>query len=331
MARGFAVDPGWRLLWHDLGVRTVDVLRRACLPADLLTREGRTLSPAEYFRLWQALEALVAAPVPLRIVERYAVEAFQAPLFAALCSPDLRTACERLASYKRLIGPMAMRLGSPRRDLSVSLRILGTTEAPPAGLLLAEFAFILRLARLGTREPISARRITLRAPPTGDRDDYERFFGVRLERGPSDVLTFSEQDAARPFLTADDRLWAVFEPELRRRLDRFEAETTASDRARSALLELLPSGRASLDEVARSLAVSPRTLQRQLRQERSPFQRVLGETRRELALHYLGKTNMQLSEISFLLGYTNTNSFFRAFHSWTGQTPRSVRRGAMER
>jgi AraC-like DNA-binding protein len=324
--RGFAVDPGWRVLWHDLGVRVADVLRRAGLPEDLLAREGQHLAPADYFRLWRALESMVAPPLPLRLIERYAVEAFQPPLFAALCSPDLRAACGRLATYKRLIGPMALQLGGARGALTVSLRFLDTTEDAPEGLVLAEFAFIVRLARLGTRNPVCATRVALRSPPPRDVAEYERFFGVRLERAASDALSFSADDAAQAFLTSDERMWAFFEPELRRRMGELDAETTTTERARSALLELLPSGRGTLEDVARTLAMSPRTLQRQLQLERSPFQQMRGDTRRELALYYLRRTNMQLSEISFLLGYTNPNSFFRAFHAWTGLTPGDARR-----
>lgn len=331
MARGFAVDPGWRVLWHDLGVRGSDVLRQAGLPEDLLVREGRHLTAPEYFRLWRALESSVAEPLPLRLVERYSVEAFQPPLFAALCSPDLRTACRRLATYKRLIGPMELRLAGALRELAVGIRFLGASEPPPAGLVLAELAFIVQLARIGTRSSIRPARVRLRAPPERHVADYERFFGVRLTRATSDSISFSAHDAAQAFVTADERMWSFFEPELRRRLGELEAESSTTERARSALFELLPSGRGTLEEVARSLAMSPRTLQRQLQAEQTPFQRMLGETRRELALHYLKRTDVRLSEISFLLGYTSPNSFFRAFHGWTGRTPSDARRRLRER
>ena len=77
--------------------------------------------------------------------------------------------------------------------------------------------------------------------------------------------------------------------------------------------------------VSSKLAISNRTLQRHLRQEGTTFQKVLDELREELARHYLSTSSYSSAEIAFLLGYEEPNSFFRAFRSWTGQTPEAVR------
>jgi AraC-like DNA-binding protein len=45
-----------------------------------------------------------------------------------------------------------------------------------------------------------------------------------------------------------------------------------------------------------------------------------------LALHYLQNTGVTSSEIGFLLGFSETSSFYRAFHSWTDSTPEATRR-----
>ena len=80
-----------------------------------------------------------------------------------------------------------------------------------------------------------------------------------------------------------------------------------------------------MGEVARKLGTSTRTLQRRLKQEGKGFQEILARTREELARHYLKSSNLSGSEISFLLGYDDPNSFFRAFQSWTGTTPEQAR------
>lgn len=102
-----------------------------------------------------------------------------------------------------------------------------------------------------------------------------------------------------------------------------------TDRGRAALLELLPSGSASLAAVSRKLAVSTRILQRRLRDEEHSFQVVLDSTREELARQYLGNSTMSGAEISFLLGFEDPNSFFRAYRAWTGSTPESARAGGV--
>jgi len=73
------------------------------------------------------------------------------------------------------------------------------------------------------------------------------------------------------------------------------------------------------------LAVSSRTLQRRQPDEGNNFKAVVRETRKSLSQHYLRKTQLSYSETAFLLGPQEPKSFFRAFQSWTGTTPDSLR------
>lgn len=98
-----------------------------------------------------------------------------------------------------------------------------------------------------------------------------------------------------------------------------------SDRVRGALLELLPSGKASMQAVSSRLAVGTRTLQRRLGAEGGSFESVLNATREELARRYLGSSTLSGAETSFLLGFEAPNSFFRAYRDWTGETPSRTR------
>ena len=79
---------------------------------------------------------------------------------------------------------------------------------------------------------------------------------------------------------------------------------------------MLPSGHSSIEEAARRLAMSKRTLQRHLSQESSGYQEILNKTRKELAQHYLSRSAISPEEISYLLGYQEGNSFHRAFRGF---------------
>ena len=120
-------------------------------------------------------------------------------------------------------------------------------------------------------------------------------------------------------------MWTFFETELNKRLSDLTESATNEDRVRSALLELLPSGEGSIDAVASKLGTSSRTLQRRLGMEGLRFQTVLEVTREALAKHYLRTSALSGAEISFLLGFKDPNSFFRAFNAWTGTTPERAR------
>lgn len=107
-------------------------------------------------------------------------------------------------------------------------------------------------------------------------------------------------------------MWRVFSAALRRRLADLRASATAAERVRAALVETLPAGDPSMTAVSGRLATSARTLQRQLGQEGTSFQVILARAREDFARHYLAREDLWTSEIAFLLGYSDTNSFYRA-------------------
>ena len=167
----FSVQPTWKVLLHDLGVSPATALRLAGLPGDLFTRPDATLTATEYFRLWHGLErAAGSVDLPLRIGRHISVEAFDPPIFASLCSANLRTALQRLAMFKRLIGPLAMTVESSPSETRVTLDCHGHAGPLPRGLAASELVFLTQLARLGTRQRIVPLRVDVaQAPPRAGR------------------------------------------------------------------------------------------------------------------------------------------------------------------
>ena len=156
---------------------------------------------------------------------------------------------------------------------------------------------------------------------------YSEFFGVAVSRGPRYEVAVAAEVGQMPFLTANLEMWRFFEPILSARLAEIERRASIADRTRAALFELLPGGRRAMADVASMVGMSTRRLQRALEREDTSFRRVLNDTREQLARHYLTSTDMTGAEISFLLGYDDPNSFFRAFRRWVGQTPEEFRSG----
>jgi AraC-like DNA-binding protein len=247
-----------------------------------------------------------------------------------MCSPDLDIALSRIATYKRLVCPMALQVDVGPKSTTLGLEWLDTTIKPPAPLVGMELVFFVQLARIATRTRVCPLKV--KSPHVLEpQEEYAEYFGVRIQRGQRPLVSFSSADARLPFMTANEEMWHFFEPGLKKRLSELDEMATIADRVHAALLELLPAGSASVDAVSKKLGTSTRTLQRRLGQERMSFQTVLNKTREELAKHYLKTSDMTGAEISFLLGYEDPNSFFRAFHTWTGETPeraRSVLQGA---
>lgn len=315
----------WKLLILDMGYAPADVLSLARLPGDLFARPGASLSPAQYFDLWRGLEQAAGHDeLALKLAQAMSVEAFDPALFACLCSPDLNTALQRLAHYKRLIGPLHMAVDIRADRTQVSLRCYGSTAPIPRSLGVSELVFFTQLARLATRERIEPLAASLPDLPA-NLAAYKAYLGCTLGASEQIQIAFSAHDAQRPFLTENMAMWAAFEPALNSRLSELDAQASLRERVRAVLLETLPAGISSIDAVAQRLAISKRSLQRQLADESVGFQELLSEVRHELAWHYLSRTDISAGEISWLLGFQESNSFIRAFRSWTGTTPAAYR------
>jgi AraC-like DNA-binding protein len=98
-----------------------------------------------------------------------------------------------------------------------------------------------------------------------------------------------------------------------------------TESVRALLMQALPRGVPAQSEVADQLGLGARTLTRRLESEGIKYKELLDELRRQLALDYVATSQMPLSEVAFLLGFSQTAAFHRAFKRWTAQTPLAYR------
>lgn len=101
--------------------------------------------------------------------------------------------------------------------------------------------------------------------------------------------------------------------------------TTKAEQTKQIIRELLKTHLPDLQSVAYELKISPRTLQRDLKDESITFKELLDSTRSEIAQRYLTNPSLSINEIAYLLGYTDPSNFARAFKKWTSHSPREWR------
>ncbi len=321
----FSVSSKFKLLLLDMGINLIAVLNHAKLPADLFNRHDVRLSPEEYFQLWQGIDKATGdEEVALLLAKYISAETFDAPIFAALCCQDLNTAVQRLSDYKPLIGPMQLRINQSNLETNIQIECAVENSKIPYALCMSEAVFFTQLVRLGTRENICPKSVTLPELPK-DRVQYQDYFGCSMTKGAKLCITFHAIDASKSFLTSSGSMWDFFEEKLNKKLADITTHASTSERVRASLIEALPSGEVGIDIVASKLAMSKRTLQRKLTDEAETFQSILLTVREQLAKHYLEKSDLSLVEISYLLGFKEPNSFIRAFNNWQGISPNLFR------
>src|SRR5437016_14600554 len=151
---------------------------------------------------------------------------------------------------------------------------------------------------------------------------YEAHFRCPVKfKSNQNALIFSKTDMELPFITYNPDLLATVAPQLETELAEQLAQRNFGEKAKGILKRLLAGQRPGIDDLARELHMSTRTLQRRLTEKGISFQRLLDEARRELARHYLLHSSRELNETAYLLGYEDANSFFRAFQHWEGTSP----------
>lgn len=94
--------------------------------------------------------------------------------------------------------------------------------------------------------------------------------------------------------------------------------------------ESLPSGIPSLIQVADHVKLSPRTLKRRLAEKSFTFRELVQQIQKETSLDYLKRSDLSISEIAFLTGFSELSAFNRAFKRWYNQSPSSFRNSSSE-
>ena len=175
-------------------------------------------------------------------------------------------------------------------------------------------------------EPFTPLAVCFRHKPRGDVSVYEAHFGcpVQFEAG-RDALLISETSMAVPNKLGDETIAGFFDRHLEAELARLEHDEGLDQRVRIVVSQALSEGVPTLTDVATSLGMSARTLQRRLSDKGHSFQSLVDLARRELAEQLLRETGYSLAEVAFLTGVSEQSGFTRAFKRWAGQTPRSYR------
>ncbi|HEX4956308.1 MAG TPA: AraC family transcriptional regulator [Thermoanaerobaculia bacterium] len=306
----------------ELGVSPAGVLEHAGLPAGLFDQEKIQVSTEDFFALYRGIARASDDPaIGLKLGTEPRIERYDPIALAAVSARSLRDALGRMARYKQLTCPEEVHVAVQRGECRVQFRWLLAEETEPPVLVDVCFAWVVGLVRRGTGDLVNPKRLELRGAAR-DRGMYEAHFGCPARFGGGEnAIVFDEAALDRPFVTRNAELLAALAPQLDAELSLALASRALGEQVKGILKRQLAGRRPAIEEVARELRLSPRTLQRRLAEDGASFQQLVQEARRELAHHYLRHSTLELNETAYLLGYEDAHSFFRAFQHWEGSSP----------
>ena len=245
--------------------------------------------------------------------------------YAWLASTSLRTALIRVSRYVHFIADdIEVDLHESDELYSVTVKEQGIPErflwASDSSL-----AILTALCRMNYGAKLHPVSVELQHAAPGDPGNYFGFFRcpVRFEC-EADRIHLAVKVVDKKLPSANPQLAQLSDQVMIQTLGRLSRERVVP-RVKSSIIDLLPSGNVNDEQIAAELSMSTRSLQRKLNKKNTTFKQLLTEVRQELADKYIRNNQLSLTEISFMLGFSEVSSFSRAFKRWTGESPSEYR------
>jgi AraC-like DNA-binding protein len=310
--------------------KDADELVRQCgLPANSEALPELSLPIWKLREFFDAAQLLAGDPdLGLHVAQRVKRGNYGLVEFIARYSGTIGEVLERLGRYMTLLNEeMVCSFERHKKDATFSFGV--PREPGGLGRHGNEFGvgLLVSVGREVTGKRWSPLRVGFPHAAPADARELRGFFGGELRfNQPLNSLTVDAPILELPVTSADPELLSVLERAAG--APAVQPSGLSGDfvaEVRAAIRVSLRDGPPRMGEVAKHLHVSARTLQRRLTGSGTTFQAALDETRHALARQYLKDPTLGISEVAFLLGYSELSTFDRAFKRWTGTSPGQFR------
>ena len=317
-------------LWRTLEAYGIDprrVIKEGVYDPNSAFRMGERIPYKTYNEILENAVGLIDDPtVGLRSAEFLHPSHLGALGHAWLASSTLKTAIERAHRFSRMYDERIDMLVSEEPGVLKVIYLTDFSSPIPEIIIDSNLASLLTLCRLNFGNDLLPVYVHMCRASPPDPKPWHDFFGIEVQFGQSEnSLAIKNQDATKQLTNSSPMLVALHEDIIRRHI----AELDRSDiinRTLVVIMDQLPSGGVSEVSVAEVLNMTTRTLHRKLVEKGVSFRSLLTNVRKELVKRYIDEPAYSFTEISFLLGYTNTSAFSRAFKRWHGVSPTEARK-----
>lgn len=320
------VSEQFQCFMASLGVDLNSLLEAAGINK-VVWQEQLMLSDVEYWQLMNEFDNQLTDEMILSLGNITNINTFMPSFFAALAAKNGEQAIARMATYKSLAGPVHLEIVT-KPDI-VNIHILGNSLGVelPRFTIMTEQLLLISLLRVGTGKLIKPISV---GSKYSYGDQIDAVMGIRPQQLADNCIQFQVTDLQRAFISANNSMWAFLQPGLDQQKLAIEHNQSLLATVQALLLKKIPSGSFSIDEIATSLNLSKRTLQRHLSTLSTTFNDEVQIARRTLVVPLMKDQSLNLIEISYLLGYSDPESFSRAFKKWFHQSPSVYRQQSLE-
>jgi AraC-like DNA-binding protein len=243
--------------------------------------------------------------------------------YAMMSCPNLLASVECLVRYLRVVSEAATLVLQQDGDrYSVELTLFGGNNIVPRQRCEFDLLTLLSFLRWLAGRRFAPLLVEFSYPTPRDRQLFDDAFECPVRfNGAANRLVLSADDLMLPLPTHNpvlEKFLAQLADQCLTRLDNKKISRMAGELIADKLLGWEP----RREEIARLLFLGDRTLRRRLEEEGTSFQKVLDDTRRELAQQYFAQQRYSVGEIAYMLGFADQGTLFRACRRWFDVSPK---------
>lgn len=245
---------------------------------------------------------------------------------AWVASDTLKDGLKRLVRYQRVVSTaLDIHLEEENDRYHLIFRFTAYTAQPVPASIEAMLASFFRMCRITAGPDIRPVDVIFSHDNPGCAKRLKQFFDTQVRFCAKDNrIVFDKRVLESPLSSAHPELARVNDMMVMDYLKHFDKKGIATQ-VRAQIIEHLPNGTPTQETIAQLLNLSLRNLQRKLQSEGTSFKELIDETRKELAIQYLKGSDRPVIEIGFLLGFSESSNFSRAFRRWTSVSPQHYR------
>jgi AraC-like DNA-binding protein len=161
----------------------------------------------------------------------------------------------------------------------------------------------------------------------GEEAEFKRVYNCPVVFGSDEIAMFFERSHIdQAIISSDYNLLSVLVAHAEAKSAELKSMVLFSDLVRKSIVTLVKPEFPSLEDVAGHLNISTRTLQRKLKEEGVVYKTMIDELKKDFAIKYLRRKDLNISDVAYLLSYSDVSSFSKAFKRWTGKSPSSYQK-----
>lgn len=246
--------------------------------------------------------------------------------YAWLASATLKSALDRLSRYIRVVSTTWQ---FQLDEVDDALVVTDPDHRDPLELGVRDdciMAILVQLCRFNCGKEFRPRKVAFRHHRPENEGPWKKFFNcpVYFDQ-PENQFWISRIYADKLLPSANAQLAHINDQLMARDIARLNSMDIVA-RTRAVIVEQLASGDISESTVSAAMLMTARNMHRKLSAEGANFSSLLATCRLEAADRYLRDSALSITEIAFLLGFSQASSFSRAYRSWTGISPTAKRK-----